>query len=57
MMAAKPEKDGGITMQFFNSEETEKTFTLLINGKSAKITMKKQEIVSVGYKDGEFNCD
>ena len=54
MPTVKPEKDGGITIRIFNPEETEKTFTLFINGKSAKITMKKYEIVSVKYSNGKF---
>ena len=42
-------------MRFFNPEETEKTFTLFINGNSTKITMKKYEIITVKYKDEKFN--
>ena len=47
--------NGEITMRFFNPEETEKTFTLFINGNSTKITMKKYEIITVKYKDEKFN--
>ena len=55
MPAAKTTADGEITMRFFNPEETEKTFTLFINGNSTKITMKKYEIITVKYKDEKFN--
>ena len=51
MPTIKTENDGSISMRFFNPGNIDRTFTLYINGTSAKITMKKYEIVTVIYKD------
>lgn len=54
MTSAKTRKNGEIFMRFFNPEENEKTFTFYVNGNSIKISMKKYEIATIIFKNGEF---
>ena len=54
MTTFKPSGEGGYVGRFFNPEQEEKSFTLTINESNVKITMKKLEVVSVIYKNGQF---
>ena len=56
MTTAKTEENGEIIMRFYNPEETDKSFTLYVNGDSDVVNMKKLEIVTVKYIKGVFDC-
>ena len=48
-------ENGGYVLRFFNPEPVDKTFTLTVNSNKTVLTIKKYQVVSVVYDDGNFD--